>query len=61
MKECPDCHKLGVEYDPFTGRERCLWNDCGYVNSENENLDKRNIKSNFVKFRESIKPKEAIL
>jgi len=31
MEECPKCHRLSLDYDPFTKRRRCLYlTVCGY-------------------------------
>lgn len=62
MKRCPECKRFGIEVDFFTREERCLWNDCLWVNTNNRrDLDKENLKRtpNFKKFRESIRLKVA--
>jgi hypothetical protein len=60
MKRCPNCHRFGVEYDPYAGVERCLWDDCLWVNEDNINLDTAKFKINFTKFRASLKTKKEI-
>ncbi len=55
MKRCPECKRFGIEYDPNVGTERCLWNDCLWVNSSDLNLDEEKFEANFKKFRESFK------
>ena len=60
MKRCPQCEKFGVEYDPYTGTERCLWDACLWFNKNNEDLDKKKFKINYLKFRESLHIKKKI-
>jgi hypothetical protein len=60
MKRCPKCLRFGVEYDPYTGTERCLWNDCQWVNTEFINLDNQHNRINFRRFRKSIRIKKAV-
>lgn len=28
MKRCKLCHRFGVEFNPYSGKEECLWHDC---------------------------------
>jgi len=60
MKRCPKCQRFGVEYDPYTGTERCLWNDCLWVNKEGIDVEKHPFKINFKRVRKSIKIKKGI-
>ncbi len=60
MKRCPKCHRFGVEYDPYTGAERCLWEDCLWVNKDKIDLDQIPSKPNYIKFRDGIKVKRAM-
>jgi len=39
MKRCPECERLGIEHDPNSGIERCLWRDCLWINHNNIDLD----------------------
>ena len=54
MKRCPICKRFGVEYDPQTGKEKCLWTDCLWINEENIDLDRYNYGVNFADFRDTI-------
>ena len=60
MKRCPTCKRFGVEFDPYTGKERCLWLDCQWINEKGVDLEKRKFKPNYKKFRSCIKPKSAL-
>ena len=60
MKICPKCQSFSVEFDPYIGNEKCLWNDCLWVNRENLNLDKVKFEVNFGNFRRSIKIKNGM-
>ncbi len=53
MKQCPKCHRFGVEFD--SGEERCLWIDCLWVNKDNIDVDKVKHPIKFKKFIKSIK------
>jgi len=57
MKRCPRCKRFGVEFDTYTGLERCLWNDCLWVNKRGIDLDKVKFKIKFKKFCQNIKKK----
>ena len=59
MKRCPICHRFGVEYDSYSGVERCLWNDCLWVNREGIDLDQKRFPTNFKRFRDRIRKKES--
>lgn len=61
MKRCPQCHRFGVEYDPYTGTERCLWNDCLWINEKNIDVEKEEFPLNFTRFRRIIKVKRNIV
>lgn len=54
MKRCPQCKRFGVEYDPQTGKEKCVWSDCLWVNEKGVDLDTYDYGVNFVEFRNSI-------
>lgn len=55
MKRCPECKRFGVEHDPNSGRERCVWRDCLWTNTDNIDLERHNYgEANFTKFRDSI-------
>ena len=54
MERCPQCKRFGVEYDPSTGAQRCLWRDCLWVNRNNIDLDNVKYKPP-SKFKEFIK------
>lgn len=60
MKRCPKCKRFGVEFDTYTGTERCLWMDCQWVNKECVDLDKVKFEINYKEFRNCIKPKSAL-
>lgn len=60
MKRCPKCGRFGVEYDPYSGKERCLWKECLWVNANRINLDKKKFSANYDKFRKTIKIKKGI-
>ena len=60
MKRCPKCKRFGVEFDPYTGLERCLWDDCLWINKEGIDIDKEHFKINYKKFRDCITVKRAI-
>ena len=40
MKRCPNCHRFGVEYDSQIHKEKCIWNDCLWVNEKNIDVTK---------------------
>ena len=61
MKRCPKCERYGIEYDPYTGTERCLWDECLWANKDNLDIDKHRFKLNYSKFRKSLKPKRKIV
>lgn len=60
MKRCPKCKRFGVEKDPYTGIERCIWNDCLWINEEGINLDQHNYGLNFMAFYDSIEQKKQV-
>ncbi len=60
MKRCPKCGRFGAEYDSYTGTERCLWNDCLWVNTKGIDLDNQKFKLKFTKFIEAVKIKKTI-
>ena len=55
MKRCPKCHRFGIEYDASIGMERCLWDDCSWLNKNNIDVDKVKHPIRFKKFIDSIK------
>ncbi|MCK4947767.1 MAG: hypothetical protein KAS46_05295 [Candidatus Aureabacteria bacterium] len=57
MKRCPKCKRFGVEYDSFTGVERCVWGDCLWINRDHLDLEHYDYGINFQKFRDSIEKK----
>lgn len=60
MKRCPQCRRFGVEYDSSIGAERCLWDDCLWVNEKKKNIEDTKFKPNFTKFRDALKGKKLI-
>lgn len=54
MKRCPKCKRFGVEHDPQTGEEKCIWIDCLWINEKGIDLDTHDYGVNFVEFRNSI-------
>lgn len=60
MKRCPKCKRFGVEYDPYTDTDRCIWKDCLWINREGIDLDNYDYGINFKSFRDSIERKKAI-
>lgn len=56
MDRCPQCHRFGVEFDPYTQVDRCLWNDCRWT--ELTGIFKKFKKQSFKKFRDAIKLKK---
>lgn len=57
MKICPKCGKLGIENDPFSGIERCLWKDCLWVNKEGKKIKNNKCEFSFANFKKTLKPK----
>jgi|GEM_PF-5599581 len=45
LRFCPKCRRLGVENDPLTGTERCLRNDCNWINTTKEYIAPENMDS----------------
>lgn len=60
MKRCPSCKRFGVEFDPQTKKERCVWKDCLWVNVDNIVLDEFDYGVNFQQFRDSLIIKKTI-
>jgi len=60
MKRCPKCHRFGIDNDPISGIERCLWNDCCWRNTDNIDLNKVKHPIRYKKFIKSIKVKKGI-
>ena len=54
MKRCPNCKRFGVEFDPQTKKERCVWKNCLWVNDNNIDLDEFNYGINFKDFLDSV-------
>lgn len=54
MKRCPKCKRFGVEFDPYTGVEKCLWKDCLWANSNQVNIEAEKFEINFKRFRKSL-------
>lgn len=55
MKRCPKCKRFGVEYNSSIGTEKCLWDDCLWVNETNINIKDIKFKNNFAKFKEVVR------
>jgi hypothetical protein len=60
MKRCPQCHRFGVDYDPYSGIERCVWRDCLWVNKDGIDVDKVKHPIRFHKFIAAIKEKAIV-
>lgn len=66
MKRCPKCERFGVEYNPNSNHERCLWRDCLWINENDIDLDKyfeMQIAihgTKFKKFKGAIKKKKEL-
>jgi hypothetical protein len=57
MNRCPECHRFGIEYDPYIKFEKCPWNDCLWINKNNIDLNKVIYPIKFHKFINAIERK----
>ncbi len=60
MRRCPKCNRIGVEQDPYTGNERCVWQNCLWINDGSIDLNTHNYGVNFKEFFEAVEKKRQI-